>query len=158
MSDAHLHDEDQVLIDFAVARAALDPTRPSPEAEAPETEEQWAALIRPDLERGNAFYIKAGRKFDHAKEALKQTNGSFIHLVTVLLGLDLSKVERWMAIARHPVLSDSATSPISHVLEHALPAFADPGGASPSNTERRTGISSAHLQGCPPAQEERRRP
>ena len=36
------------------------------------------ALIRPDLERGNAFYIKAGRKFDHAKEALKQTNGSFI--------------------------------------------------------------------------------
>ena len=40
---------------------------------------------------------------------IKKTGRSFGHLVTVLLGRDLDTVERWMAIARHPVLSDSAT-------------------------------------------------
>ena len=58
---------------------------------------------------GTASYISAGRKFIEAKAALK--HGSFTHLVEVLLGHDLPSVERWMAIARHPVLSKSATLP-----------------------------------------------
>jgi hypothetical protein len=77
---------------------------------SPRTEEEWAEVIRPDLAAGAAFYIGAGRKFLQAKAALKKTNGSFVHLVTVLLGCDLDTVERWMEIARHPVISDSATS------------------------------------------------
>jgi hypothetical protein len=75
------------------------------------TAEAWAAAIRPDLAAGTASYINAGRKFIAAKEALRKTKESFIHLVTVLLGHDLGTVERWMKIARHPVLSDSATLP-----------------------------------------------
>jgi hypothetical protein len=77
---------------------------------SPGTEEEWAEAIRHDLATGTASYINAGRKFIQAKKALKKTNGgSFIHLVTVLLGYDLDTAERWMEIARHPVLSDSAT-------------------------------------------------
>jgi hypothetical protein len=75
---------------------------------SPGTEEEWAEAIRHDLATGTASYINAGRKFIQAKQALKRTNGSFIHLVTDLLGYDLDTAERWMEIARHPVLSDSA--------------------------------------------------
>jgi hypothetical protein len=78
----------------------------------PKTEEDWAEAIRLDLVAGTASYINAGRKFLQAKQALKRTNGSFIHLVTDLLGYDLDTAERWMEIARHPVLSDSANSRI----------------------------------------------
>ena len=75
---------------------------------SPKTEADWAEAIRLDLVAGTASYINAGRKFIQAKKALKKTNGSFIHLVTDLLGYDLDTAERWMEIARHPVLSDSA--------------------------------------------------
>jgi hypothetical protein len=88
-------------------RAAEDPT-----SAPPETAEDWAEVIRHDLATGTAAYISAGRKFIEAKQALKRTNGSFTHLVTDLLGYDLDTVERWMEIARHPVLSDSANSRI----------------------------------------------
>jgi hypothetical protein len=74
---------------------------------SPKTEEDWAEAIRLDLVAGTAFYISAGRKCIAAKDALKKTNGSFIHLVTDLLGWNLDIIERWMEIARHPVLSDS---------------------------------------------------
>jgi hypothetical protein len=79
---------------------------------SPKTEEEWAEVIRHDLTTGTAAYISAGAKFIQAKKALKKTNGSFTHLVTVLLGYDLDTAERWMEIARHSVLSDSANSRI----------------------------------------------
>jgi hypothetical protein len=73
------------------------------------TAAMWAADIRRDLEVGTASYISAARKFLKAKEDLKRTGESFTALVDDL-GENLDTVERWMAIARHPVLSDSATS------------------------------------------------
>jgi hypothetical protein len=75
---------------------------------APATEEEWAKAIRDDLELGALAYISAGRRLLAAKQALKGTNGSFTHLVTVLLGHSLDTAERWMAVAGHPVLADSA--------------------------------------------------
>jgi hypothetical protein len=69
----------------------------------------WAETIRRDLVAGTASFISAGRKLIKAKQALEETNESFTHLVTVELGYDLDTAERWMTIARHPVLSDSAT-------------------------------------------------
>jgi hypothetical protein len=93
--------EDAILAPHAAVLPCVTPS--------PETEEEWAEAIRHDLATGIASYINAGRKFIQAKTALKKTNGSFIHLVTVLLGYDLDTAERWMEIARHPVLSDSAT-------------------------------------------------
>jgi hypothetical protein len=123
MTDIHSHDEHQV-IQFPAAPAAQDQAaapRLGKELDTLEnsnaaaiyiapTAEAWAAAIRPDLAAGTASYISAGRKFIAAKEALKKTNGSFLHLVNVLLGHDEDPVERWMAIAKHPVLSDSPTS------------------------------------------------
>jgi hypothetical protein len=93
--------EDAILASHAAVLPCVTPS--------PGTEEEWAEAIRHDLATGTASYINAGRKFIQAKKALKKTNGSFIHLVTVLLGYDLDTAERWMEIARHPVLSDSAT-------------------------------------------------
>jgi hypothetical protein len=80
---------------------------------SPETVEEWAEFIRPDLAAGVASYIQAGRKVSQAKKALKKSNaGTFTHLVVDLLGYDLGSVERWMKIARCPVLSESANLPI----------------------------------------------
>jgi hypothetical protein len=76
----------------------------------PRTEEDWAEFIRPDLQAGAVSYISAGHKLIAAKKALKKTDSSFIHLVEAQLGWDLDTAERWMDIARNPVLSDSATS------------------------------------------------
>ena len=78
-------------------------------ASFPETKTKkwwWAEVIRRDLVAGTTAFISAGRKFIEAKQALKETNEYFTDLVTDL-GYDLDTVERWMAIARHPVLSDS---------------------------------------------------
>jgi hypothetical protein len=83
----------------------VDPTQ----LNRPLTEEQWAEVIRPDLAMGTASYISAGRKLIQAKKDLKKHGGSFIDLVEVKLGWNLDMAEKWMAIARNPVLTDSAT-------------------------------------------------
>jgi len=73
------------------------------------TEEEWAESIRSDLAAGAAHYISAGRKLIEAKKVLKKHGGSFINLVEVKLGWNLDTAERWMEIARNPVLADPAT-------------------------------------------------
>ena len=82
---------------------------PATSPACPLTEEQWAEQIRPNLELGAVSYISAGRKLIQAKKTLKSNGGSFTNLVTVRLGWDLDTAERWMEIARNPVLADSAT-------------------------------------------------
>jgi hypothetical protein len=70
---------------------------------------KWAEVIRPDLAMGTASYISAGRKLPEAKRQLKKGSGSFIDLVEIRLGWNLDAAEKWMEIARNPVLADSAT-------------------------------------------------
>jgi hypothetical protein len=70
--------------------------------------DEWAEIIRPHFSQGNASLIAGALKLIEAKKDLKKTHGSFIELVTNKLGLDLDTAERWMTIARNPVLSNSA--------------------------------------------------
>jgi hypothetical protein len=105
--DPQLSDQEVPSGDAVLGSSVVVPT-------SPKTAEDWAEVIRCDLATETAAYISAGRKFIQAKAAFKKTktNESFTHLVTDLLGHDLGTVERWMKIARHPVLSESANLPI----------------------------------------------
>jgi hypothetical protein len=96
------------VVDLAIARAAKSDTPKTSNTTSFRTEEEWAVIIRPDLEQETAAHISAGRKLIEAKSDLKARNGSFLRLLD-LLGYNEDKAERSMAIARHPVLSDSAT-------------------------------------------------
>jgi hypothetical protein len=78
------------------------------QAAAKSAVDEWAEIIRPHFLQGNASLIAGALKLIKAKKDLKKTHGSFIELVTIKLGLDLDTAERWMTIARNPVLSNSA--------------------------------------------------
>jgi hypothetical protein len=88
-------------------------------------EESWFEQIRPDFIRGNASIIAGAAKLIEAKAALRKNKGSFLRLVEKL-GLDLDKAERFMKIARNPVLRDSAHArnlPLSWMTLAAVAAF-----------------------------------
>jgi len=76
-------------------------------ADSPSSVDEWAELIRPDFTQGNVCFIAGAAKLIRAKKALKKSRGSFLELLEKV-GMDPDKAERWIKIARNPVLANSA--------------------------------------------------
>jgi hypothetical protein len=72
--------------------------------------EQWARRINAAFAAGVAAFVETGRQLVEAKRALG--HGAFMRMVETELRFSASTAERLMAIARHPVISDSAHAPI----------------------------------------------
>ena len=69
------------------------------------TSDEWARRITSAWAAGVAAFVQTGRQLIRAKRALGA--GAFLHMIETELPFSDRTAERLMAIARHPVLSDS---------------------------------------------------
>jgi Protein of unknown function (DUF3102) len=84
------------------------PSKPNqnlPQAVAAATSDEWARRIKGAWAAGVAAFVETGRELIEAKRALGP--GAFMHMIETELPFSDRTAERLMAIARHPVLSDS---------------------------------------------------